>query len=422
MTGCHSPVGDISGRNVASCGGLSELSGCHAGFSATNHFVSHAADAKGSAKGITYVAGANAGCFGCHAPDLRFEHARELASGGLEGSAVNDCRVCHYDPLDPGSGPYSSDPAVKSAIARHDMRCTACHASGTASDTFEAVASPHKNISTATPLPDGTVWSDPLGDWKAALDSPTGGGHNVLSADLVGASADKRFPITSFKIGGQPFVWALPPNSGSTTWLKAEALPGQSVEGTSAIQHVTITCADCHSIPENMTGPHGASVHVGIDPEFSQTEYADPTSDAYQFSATGTDRVVCMKCHNMSATATSNPGGAALHTRHVRHDDLAPSNVHHYGEKCIDCHVRIPHAWKRPRLLVRTAETTDGVAPDAYPYVPEGYNGLAGIVLRSFATSSELRSRYCATGGCHPGHTSTRHPLPSEIPTATYWP
>jgi hypothetical protein len=261
-----------------------------------------------------------------------------------------------------------------------------------------------------------------MSDWKAALNATSGGGHNVLSAGLVGADADKNFPLTSFTIGGQPYLWALPPNSGATTWLKADALPGQSVEGTSAIQHVKITCADCHAMPANMVGPHGASVHVGIDPGYSQTEYANPTSDAYQFAATGDDRVVCMKCHNLESTSSSAPGGAPLHTRHVRHDNLPSSNVHHYGEKCIDCHVRIPHAWKRPRLLARTVVTTDGVAPDTFPYVPTGYDGLQGIVLRSFASSSELRSRYCATGGCHSGHSPTRHPLPSEIPTATYWP
>jgi len=421
VTGCHSSKGSISGRDLKSCGGLNEISGCHAGFSATNHFVSHAADLLGTVKDVEYVVGANAGCFGCHTPDLNSEHNRELAAGGMEGVAVNSCRVCHYDPLDPGSGTYSADSDVKSAIDRHDMRCTACHSSGTSADTAESVASPHKNITTQNPLPDGKVWSDPFNDWKTALNATTGGGHNSLSADLVGASSDRRFPLTSFTIGGQPYSWDLPPNSGSTTWLKAEALPGQDVEGTSAIQRVKVTCADCHAMPENMAGPHGASVHMGIDPAYSQTEYANPTDDAYQFSATGTDRVVCMKCHNMEA-GTTDPGGAPLHTRHVRHDDLPPSNVHHYGEKCIDCHVRIPHAWKRPRLLVRTVETTDGAAPDVFPYVPEDYEGLAGIVLQSYSTSSELRSRYCATGGCHPGHSSTRHPLPSEIPTAAYWP
>jgi len=421
-TGCHSADDDIAGRNLKSCGGPNELGGCHAGFSATNHFTGHAADALGDVKGIEYVVGANAGCFGCHEPDLATEHQREFAAGAMEGTAANSCRVCHYDPLDPGSGTYSADPNVVSAIQRHDMRCTACHSSGTADDTAVSVASPHKKTTTTNPLPDGKVWSDPFDDWKTALDATTGGGHNSLSAALVGAGSDKRFPLTSFEIGGHSYTWALPQNSGSTQWLRPEAFPDQSVEGTSAIQHLEVTCADCHDMPENMAGPHGASVHVGIDPEYSQTEYANPTPDAYQFAATGTERVVCMKCHDMEASGANSPGGSPLHTRHVSHDSLPSSNVHHYGEKCIDCHTRIPHAWQRPRLLVRTVDNGDGAALDAFPYVRAGHDGLVGIVLRDFNTSSDLRSRYCATGGCHSGHSSTRHPLPSEIPGASYWP
>lgn len=421
-TGCHSADGDISGRNLKSCGGANELGGCHAGFSATNHFTGHAADALGEVKGIDYVVGANAGCFGCHAPDLAVEHGREFAAGAMEGSAANACRVCHYDPLDPGSGPYSAGPNVRAAIENHDMRCTACHASGTADDTAEWVASPHKKTSTADPLPDGFVWSDPFEEWKSALEAPTGGGHNSLSADLVGAETDKRFPLTAFTIEGHEYTWALPPNSGDTRWLKADAFPGQSVEGTSSIQHLKVRCDDCHAMPENMAGPHGASVHVGIDPEYSQTEYANPTPTAYQFEATGTERVICMKCHDMEAGGGDAPGGSPLHARHVSHDSLPSSNVHHYGEKCIDCHSRIPHAWKRPRLLVRTVDSGDGAELDGFPYVREDHDGLVGVVLRDFDSPTDLRSRYCATGGCHAGHSPTRHPQPSDIPGASYWP
>jgi hypothetical protein len=266
------------------------------------------------------------------------------------------------------------------------------------------------------------VWADPFGEWKAAFDSATGSGHNDLSASLVGGSKQKRFPITEFTIGGASYTWALPANTGASTWLKASVFGTASVESTEAIRDIMVGCDDCHSMPADMLGPHGASVHVGIDPAFSQTEYANPTPDAYQFRATGTQRVVCMKCHDMSAADGAVPGGNRVHSRHVAHDALPSSNSQHYGSKCVDCHVRIPHAWKRPRLLVRTAETTDGVVADAFPYVTADHKGLAGIVLRSFETPSDLRSRYCATRGCHPGQTATSHPLPSDISTAALWP
>jgi hypothetical protein len=423
ITGCHSSDGDIRGRNVTSCGGGNSFTACHTGYSATEHFVSHNANLTGTVNGITYGAGTNVGCFGCHAIDLSTEHARELAAGSITGAA-SGCRVCHTDTDDPGVGPHAAATDVRHAIATKDLRCVSCHASGSASTTADAVASPHRDIATATPLPAGKVWSDPFGDWKAALNSPTGGGHNALSAATVGASADKRFPTERFEIRGQSYTWALPPNTGSTTWLKASAFGMPSLETTEQISHLTVQCSDCHTMPADMAGPHGSAVHIGMDPAYSQTEYSDPTRIESQFTADGTERVICMKCHNMSASTNPlvNPGGNPLHARHVTHDNLSPSDPHHAGEACIDCHVRIPHAWVRPRLLVRTVVTTDGATPDAYPYVQQGYDGLAGIVLRSFSAPSDLRSGSCATNGCHAGHSATRHPLPSDIPTATYWP
>ncbi len=421
-TGCHTADGPIFGRNVKSCGGGNGLTACHVGYSAQNHFVSHRADLSGTHSGIDYVAGANSGCFGCHDPDLVSEHARELAAGSMDGSADGSCHVCHADPDSAGSGTYASTSAVRDAIADTDLRCKSCHANGGPTDGPDAVAGAHRRTTTANPLPDGYVWADPFSEWKAAFDGPTGGGHNVVSASLVGGRVQKAFPITGASIGGTDYVWALPPNTGTTTWLKASQLGTAAVETTESIQHITITCADCHAMPADMVGPHGSSVHVGIDPAYSQTEYANPTPNAYQFRATGTERVVCVKCHNMEASDALTPGGHSVHARHVAHDSLPVSNPGHYGNKCIDCHVRIPHAWKRPRLLIRTAVTTDGVTPDAYPYIAQGHNGLAGVTLRSYSPSSQLRSRYCATNGCHPNPSSTRHPLPSQVTTMPFWP
>jgi hypothetical protein len=421
LTGCHSASGDARGRSVTSCGGGNAFTSCHTGFSASGHFVSHDANVSGTLHGITYTAGSNVGCFGCHASDLTVEHARQLSAGSISGAA-NGCRVCHDETYATGVGPHASASSVRRAISKRDMRCTSCHASGTSSDTEDSVASPHRQLSDTTPLPVGRVWSDPFRDWRAAFEAPTGGGHNALSADLVGASAGKRFPLESLTVAGRTYIWALPSNEGTTTWLKASAFGLSSIETTEEISHLTVECSDCHAMPDDMAGPHGSSVHVGIDPDYSQTEYADPSRTGSQFEATGSHRVVCMKCHNMEAAGSATPGGNPVHTRHVSHADLPSSNKHHSGEACIDCHVRIPHAWKRPRLLVRTIETTDGASVDEYPYVEQDYDGLAGIVLRSFSAPSDLRSRSCATNGCHPGHSSTRHPLPSDIPTATYWP
>ena len=79
-----------------------------------------------------------------------------------------------------------------------------------------------------------------------------------------------------------------------------------------------------------------------------------------------------MKCHNIESErlAEREAGRASRCTQATSfHASLSSADPRRQGEKCIDCHVRIPHAWQRPRLLVRTVVTTDGVEPDAYPYV-----------------------------------------------------
>jgi hypothetical protein len=391
-------------------------------FSAAEHFVDHDANRIGVVNGVTYRAGENIGCFGCHPADLRTAHTATKDSG-ITGGGATSCRVCHHDPNDPGNGRYAGLSAVRSAVAKGDLRCVACHSSGAAAPNATHAASAHKRISTATRLPVGYVWADPLSEWRAAFESPVGGGHNVLSASVVGASATKLFPVTAYSTETTTYTWPLPLNSGVTRWLKP--IDGEDLTTEDEIRHAMITCEDCHSGTAAMLGPHGAAVPVLIDPEFSQTEYANPTRGLVsQFAATGTDRVICMKCHNLSpgsVEGTSSPGGHPVHAWHVKHDRAPEWHPLRYGEKCIDCHVRIPHASRSPRLLARTVEST-GRAGDAFPYVRKDHEGLAGVVLKSYKQPEDMTRGSCATNGCHGFHSPSNHPEPSDIPTETYWP
>ncbi len=425
VAGCHSPAGDINGSGKKSCGGFDPLASCHTGFSAAQHFVEHRAELTGTVAGVPYQAGANIGCFGCHPDDLVSIHSTSLIEGSMEGGGTTPCSVCHADPDDPDRNRFAALPAVRDAVASRDRRCIACHASGDADDGPRAVASAHRDVTTSTPRPSGKVWADPFEGWRVALDSPWGGGHNVLSSGVAGAASDRRFPGEVFEVGGRTYVWPLPPNSGSTAWLRASVFGAAAVATTESISHIQIKCQDCHSIPASMTGPHGASAEVRIDPAYSQTKYANPPWNEFQFEATGTDRVICFKCHPMQASRSPlvRPGGNAVHGRHVQHTARYPASMReHYGEKCVDCHVRIPHAWRRPRMLVRTVETTGGIAPDRFPYVRNGHDGLVGMRLKSYTAPADPRADSCATGGCYDGNTSGWHPWPSDIPTATYWP
>lgn len=422
IQGCHRSSGAALESFRVGCGGLDADKSCHVGYSRDNHFVSHAADLAGTVAGIEYIAGRNVGCFGCHVVDLAVEHGNTLAAGRLDGGGASSCDICHAGLASPTTGAYANTTAVQQAIASKDRRCVACHRAGD-TDSASAVASPHSRISAEETLAPGAVWADPFDGWRAAFDSPVGGGHNVLSSEVVGTRTDKIFPTSAYGVGETTYTWAFMPNVGATKWLSGEGYPAGSVDTTEQIRAMTISCDDCHSLPAGMNGPHGAAARVYIDPEYSQTNYSSPPKFASQFQAIGTERVVCMKCHPMSASATQDPGGHYVHKSHVAHTARYGSgDPTYYGEKCIDCHTRIPHAWKRPRLLVRTAETTGGVSADEYPYVRRDHDGLAGIELRSFESTNALRAASCATGGCIDSHNPLWHPNTGDTPGRDYWP
>lgn len=420
VEGCHAPSSLLLQK---SCGGPDPETACHAGFTEAEHFADHSADRIGTVNGVSYGTGSNAGCFGCHLADLVGEHT-STEGAPISGEAATSCRVCHDDPEDPGNGRYAGLPAVAEAVAKRDARCVACHDSGSAAPNGIAAASAHRKISSNAALAAGDVWADPLSEWLAAFSSPMGGGHNVLGAGAVGASSAKVFPLTTYSSEDATYTWALPPNDGATAWLREDAFAGASLQDTETIRHLTIACDDCHRLPD-VSGPHGSAVPIAIDPAYSQTEYANPTRGlASQFAAAGTERVVCMKCHSLevgSVEGTTSPGGAPVHAQHDEHLGAPAHHPLRYGEKCIDCHVRIPHAWRSPRLLIRTVPGENRPA-DVFPYVAPGHDALAGVRLRSIDAEAGLEKRDCATGGCHGFHDPDNHPMPSDIPTATYWP
>lgn len=413
--GCHKP-GSVIG--VVSCGGTNAAVACHTGFTSAEHFVDHSADISGTVNGITYVDGDSRGCFGCHNKDLAVEHTA-TATAGVTGGGATSCAVCHYHSGDPGNGAYAGLPNIMGAVTSNDFRCSACHKSGSASPGSGYAASAHKRTTTSATEVPGYVWTDPAQDWAAAFAAATGGGHNVS------AFAGRRFPVTSYVDGATTYAWTLPPNSGFTRWLDSTAFGGAAVGTEAQIAAVTVTCSDCHSLSPAMEGPHGAAVPIAIDPAYSQTEYANPTRGLEsQFGASGTRRVVCMKCHSLefgSVPGTSTPGGNIVHAQHARHYGPPTTSPKYYGEKCIDCHARIPHAWRSPRLLVRTV-AEPGRPADAYPYVAAGHQGLAGVLLRDIDGGAPWSAGWCITGGCHGYSNPSDHPTPSEVPTAKYWP
>lgn len=454
VAGCHQATGDIYGSGVLKCGG-SGTGSCHTAYATVASHKDHSADLTGTVNGVTYTAAANVGCFGCHYADLSLEHSVALRNGSMSGGGAGNCRICHAGPVAAENGAYASSTAVKNAIANSDRRCVACHSNGSSDSSVTAVASPHSKVATdLAAQPNGSVWSDPLNDWKTALNATTGGGHNTVSASVAGASQNKDFPTISYSTDTTTYNFPLPSNTSSVTaWLRIAPASEGGIEGTETaglplkyfpsatttegIRASMVTCSDCH-VMGDAVGPQGASVKISIDPAYSQTEYANPTPGLYQldpFNLEGTTTnnpagykpVICVKCHltyarNIVGSSAVRVGGASVHGTHrSRHDtNRADGTTNGPWEVCIDCHVRIPHAWKRPRLLTRTIESSmspQALAPDLSPYVRPAHNGLKGIILSSVG-SNGVQGGSCSAGSCEGTHIHTA----SQPATQTYWP
>ncbi|MDH4139180.1 MAG: hypothetical protein OEV43_01260 [Coriobacteriia bacterium] len=183
--GCH----EEGGPTYNSCGGAEGQDNCHIGYGPDEHFVSHAADLTGTVEGVPYDVGTNIGCLGvCHSTDLVTEHADQLVAG-LDGGGDTVCSVCHYNEDDPGAGAFAGLPAVTNAIAGHDRRCVSCHASGSATDGPDAVASPPGTCVPSVPAP-ASVEPNSTVEPRLAQAMPS-------EESSSGAIADKRTPGSS---------------------------------------------------------------------------------------------------------------------------------------------------------------------------------------------------------------------------------
>jgi predicted CXXCH cytochrome family protein len=185
-------------------------------------------------------------------------------------------------------------------------------------------------------------------------------GHNVLGV--------ATWPKTSFLVNGSTYTWSLPSDASflKSPWTRSSK----------------VTCSDCHTYGgTGARGPHGSTVKYMIDSGY--TTLWD-SSSANLDSTTG---IICAKCHtnfgNMNGTHSESDHGGSTDGR------------------CVACHVKVPHGWKRPRLL---GYTTD----------PEPYRSLnlTGITLKSY-TYNNWDENDCGQTGCD------EH---SGSPSGTKWP
>jgi predicted CXXCH cytochrome family protein len=185
-------------------------------------------------------------------------------------------------------------------------------------------------------------------------------GHNVMG---------QVWPKTTTP--ALPYTWSWPTVSVFTgTW------------GTTS----QLTCSDCHTYNgASAKGPHGSTAKFLIDSNYTgsyQTEYMSTTGMV--------GGAVCEKCHTNLQNSTVN-------NVHSRGDHQGVTNG-----KCINCHIKIPHGWKRPRLI---GYTTD----------PAPYSSLicTGISARAY-TPTGWSDPYCGTTNACGTHGAS--------PTAPVWP
>jgi cytochrome c553 len=101
---------------------------------------------------------------------------------------------------------------------------------------------------------------------------------------------------------------------------------------------------------------------IGVDPDFPApyTSAHITTGNAIASNITGAGLPICAKCHQNTNLFNGTVNGNV----HNRSNHKGTANG-----VCNNCHVRTPHAWKRPRLI--------GYMSDPPPYQSQMVLGIA---------------------------------------------
>lgn len=264
----------------------------------------------------------NLWCTGCHDNSIDDEH------NVLTRYKSTPCSVCHNKVSN------STNPTVTSADTS-----VAIHADGNANT--ELCTDCHKTVSAASVHSRRTGTTSVLG--SVQFDS-TWSGHRVYSS-IFGS----RTGGTTQTFNGQAtsITWPLPSN---TTWLKSVAVGGAAAAQLTPTS--MLWCTDCHGSVVGATGPHGASMSVKYAAGYDNS-YSNGTLTYTSGNAMSNTTNICAKCHTTTAMGYNN-----VHSRTGDH-----------AVACTYCHVKIPHAWKRPRLI--------GYTTDPAPYASTVVTGIA---------------------------------------------
>jgi predicted CXXCH cytochrome family protein len=154
------------------------------------------------------------------------------------------------------------------------------------------------------------------------------------------------------------------PANGSVPLSITWAVPTVDVFVAGYNSNSMLTCTSCHTNEANSAnqakGPHGSSARWIIDPQYSADwktaglSSGSPNGMEFVGGANATT-IICAKCHDLYGTASGD--GSWSNSVHSRSAHMVTHNQPKY---CTNCHIGIPHGWKRPRLL--------GYSDDPSPY------------------------------------------------------
>ena len=167
-------------------------------------------------------------------------------------------------------------------------------------------------------------------------------------------------------------------------------LAGGWVGGHAQTDMVTCTSVGCHNRTTVPNGPQGAAVpwYYNDGTAVTGTIGTHWYTTAHSGSSVPTT-LGCSKCHSSLS---------GVHTEDSAHET-----------QCQACHIRIPHAWKRPRLLRRTVGGVQGgQAADALPYADPnlGIDALTGYRVTAGQTDFSNENSCVENCGKHSSSTT----------------
>lgn len=353
---CHSSAGaiDPASGNVSDIASVTTTGG-HAGANASFVFTENAHKPKkdGTVSDLeeadTDIQVRHAGCTDCHNPH-QMQKGLHVNDGSQNNNAVSGA-LTGVTGLNASSSagsfdPYGDEdlPTLQVATKEYEV-CFKCHSSyGHGNTNIGSAAGQFSN--TVREFSGGVVSAHPV---------MAGTGNTALDENLLEA----------------PFDVA-------------------NVAGTAGVGEQTMYCSDCHTntggtgTPALPQGPHNADIaacescHVA---DQYKTAGVSPLQSDFACAAPG-------DCPN------SGTGGLA--NLHIYHATQAAGGVN----VCSDCHVKIPHGWRRRGLL---ADTSDTSAPnsDSVALKAQYYPDALADVIDVLPAPASWKKTDCTNSDCH---------------------